>query len=331
MVSAKSSSEHTDDRWNVDLGGLSVALCSDALPPELRWASLQMGIEYAEAVRYYGETNAEEREHGATTGLSLYIPSDEVFDESYLDLRIANTAWPDLCALLRNDSVIYDNGPSPEPITMDSIDDADDLPDSFSLTWEIDEVWNYSSFEVSTYSVHPAGLAFCHHESSTVPEISVSGIAGSLMISASALIGNEIHSHHIFETTLYRPVRIDIIVRDDGDACQGEIEVTLTAQSGAKESVDCENGECYVDITIPEWGYAGDLVTVQAVDTEDGSVLSERIVRLASKNMSVELEVHRPAEESYPAGAFVGLLVISALLITSTALYVYLERRKKAC
>ena len=328
MVSATSSSEHTDDRWNVDLGGLSVALCSDALPPELRWASLQMGLEYAKSIRYYGEANSEEREYGATTGLALYMPSDDIADEGYLNLRIADTAWPDLCGLLRNDSVTYDNGPGPELVTLDSINDADDLPDSCFLTWETDEVWNYSSFEVSTYSVRPAGLAFCHHESSTVPEISASGTAGTLMISASAFVGDEVHSHHILETTLHMLVTIDIIVIDEGEAYEGEIDVTLAAQSGERESVDCQNGACSVNITLPEWGYVGDLVTVQAVDAGDGSVLSERVVRLASENMSVELEVHRPAEESYPARAIVGLLVISALLIMSTVLYIYLERRR---
>lgn len=328
LVSAAHSSEHTDDEWSMDFGALSVELCADGLPLEMRTAALEMALEYASAVTYYAECNMELRQYGISTGLSLYSPSDDDTDDGYSDLRISATSWTNLSSKLHNDSTAQDNTPGPLMTTEDSVEDDDDLPDSVTLVWGIDDTWNYTSYEVHVYRLEPHGLVDCQAIQSVDQEVYVSGIVGSLLMSASASVGDEVYSHHVLNTTLFKQVRLDLTVGDGAIAYEGTVDVVLTSQSHDSKRVECRNGSCTEWISVPEWADVGELITLQVVDTESGAVLSEATMRVTGEDSTVALNVHRPDEETTAVGILIGLFAIVVMLMASVAVHVRQLRRK---
>ncbi|UCE80269.1 MAG: hypothetical protein JSV94_03610 [Methanobacteriota archaeon] len=327
MASAAYSSEFSDCELLMDFGALSVALCAAGLPLDLRTASLEMALEYTSTIAYYSESHMDQLQDGFTTGLSLYSPVDDDLDDGYLDLRISVTSWTDLSYRLRSDWIAQDNALGPSMTTEDSLDDVDDLPDSAKLVWESDGSLNYTSYEVHIYRMEPHGLVDCQWIISAVPEIRISEIVGSLLVTASACIDDEIYSYHVMNTTLSGQVRLDLITTEGAIAYEDVVDIVLMTQSNDSRLVECRNGSCIEWIVVPDWANIGEMMTLQVVDPESGIVLSEAKIRVSEEDMTIVLDIHIPEKETIDIGFIAGFIAIVILMTGSLALY--LRRTKR--
>ena len=318
LTSTAHSSEHTEESWLVDFGTFSTELCSEELPVEVRAASLGMAIDYGSAVRFFGQSNIDEEDDPVATGLSIYLPTDSSQDSGYLDLAIADTAWPSLSYALRANTTAEASAPGPLLETFDT--DGDELIDSATVTWDIDEL-NYTSYAAHVFQVHSQGLIDCGELLSTTNEITVSGIAGVLRIGATAYVGEEACSYSVIELTLSRAVRLNILLLEGSEAYQGDGTVSLASVSGTPVNLECFNGTCTTEVVVPKWADIGDLIELRVSDAADGTVLSGKTVRLSAEDMTVILQIHRPDEGDTPAVLWIGIAAIGTTLIAAAVLY----------
>lgn len=332
LADAVALSAHVDEDWLVDFGTLCGSISSRQVPLELSMAALSLGVISSEAVAHNAQFSPD-GEDTKTTGMALYVPSDQYEDEDYADLLISElTSWMDLSQMIRQDKTPSESGPAPEVTTTDSPEDHDDLPDAATVAWEASEEWNYTSFAVHVFRVEGHGLVDCGMVHSTGSTLSVSGVAGRLMLSASAYNGTEALAHHTESVTLSSTVKVDIELQNV-DLLDGEdIEVVLASPTGASIVAACTGASCEIPIVIPDWIDTGDLLVIQVRSAGDGRVVSEKTVLISDADVSVTIRMFSmPMDQG--DDTTIAILLASTLVVLGAAAIVLvnfaLRRRAK--
>ncbi len=330
--SAMLSSERTEEPWYLDVAAIAEGVCGRNLPAEVKHAALLVTQSHQSAVLRHETVDPGGTSDGAYTslGLGVYVPADTVSDEAYSELRIAGTSWDEFSAALRGDRETVPSGPGPVTEVDDSAADGDLLPDVLTVTWSPDQSWNYSSYAVYVFQMWSHGLVICSETHSVTPIVRVAGVVGNLLISASAFIGDEVHSHHVLNATLSKLIGIEITVRD-GSLVPGEqLEVVTYHEGEESHSVPCLNGSCIVYLVVPEQGDVGEIIRVEVVDADSGEVLSERLVMITGDDIVLTMSIHEPTSDGI--GTVLAVAMIASLTLLGLAFVIYanfLRRRKR--
>jgi hypothetical protein len=332
MSSALRSCEHSDDAWYLDAASIGMATCGRDLPVEMKHAALHLAQSHQSAVmRYEAITKSGTSDGGdapGTHGLELYAPAGTTADEAYSELLIAETSWDEFSVALREARESLPSGPGPSLEVDDSIADGDLLPDVLTLTWNPSQSWNYTSYAAYVFQVWPQGLVLCSETHSMTPIVRVAGVVGDLVISASAFVGDEAHSHQVLNATLSKLIGIDITVRQAGDVPTRHLEVVTHHEGTESHSTPCLNGSSTVYLVVPEQGPIGGVIRVAVVDADDGTVLSERLVTITGSDIALTMSIHEPASSGMDALLTISIIASLALLGIALVIYANFLRRK---
>ena len=328
--SAMRSSERTEEPWYLDVASIAEGVCERDLPAEVKHAALLVAQSHQSAVIRH-ETIGVGGTDGLDTslGLGVYVPADTAFDESYSELRIAETSWDEFSVALRGDRGIAPSGPGPVIEVDDSTADGDLLPDVLTVTWDPDQSWNYSSYAVYVFQVWSHGLVIYSETHSATPIVRVAGVVGNLLISASAFVGDEVHSHHTLNATLSKLIGIEITVRHGSLVPGSQLEVVTHHEDEESHRVPCLSGSCIVYLVIPEQGDVGEVIRIEVVDVDHGTVLSERLIMITGEDVVLTMFIHEPTSDSI--GTVLAVSIIASLALLGIAFVVYanfLRRRK---
>lgn len=325
IVEAVGLSEHADEEeWLVDFGVLSRRLSSQDIPLELAMAALSSGMLGSEAVVHHSQFSPDGADTG-TSGLSLYLPSSAAEDEDYEDLKIANqTSWTYLSHMLREDRAISTSGPGPVVTTFDSPDDADSLADSATVSWEVSEEWNYTSFYVHVFRIGDDGFVDCGVTESSSPELVVTDVVGRLKLSASACREGEALAYRAEDVTLSSTITVSVVLQDVENAGRDNIEIALVQDGAAPRMAECTDGSCAITIAVPDWIDAGEFLTVRALAADDWEVLSEITVVVSGEDIDITMQLfaRQPDTDDRPLTA---VLLASALAMLGAATIIYLN------
>ena len=329
--SAMRSSECTEEPWYLDVASIAEGVCGRDLPAEVRHAALLVAQSHQSAVMRHETVDADGTTDGrdASLGLVVYVPADTAFDEAYSELRIAETSWDEFSAALRGDGEIAPSGPGPAIEADDSTVDGDLLPDVLTVTWNPDPSWNYSSYAVYVFQVWSHGLVICSETHSATPIVRVAGVVGNLLISASAFIGDEVHSHHTLNATLSKLIGIEITVMDGRQVPGGQLEVVTHHEGEESHRILCLSGSCIVYLVIPEQGDVGEVIRIEVVDVDHGTVLSERLIMITGDDVVLTMFIHEPASDSVGTVLAVSMIASLALLGIAFVIYANFLRRGK--
>ncbi len=327
LVAAIHSAEHCGDEWYVDFGAMCSELCTAELPVEVKVAALHAAEEYFSAVLHYAATNTDDLNAASTTGLSLYCPSEGV-DDGYMNLRISQTSWTELSTLLHDDIDTQIQGPGPQLIVADSPEDDDDLADSATLTWSPDEEWNYTSYMTYVFRVETNGYAPCQTIMSTNPVVRIEGVIGVLLISASGCIDGEVRSHQLFQATLSGFVSVEVTVDDQAGARDSVVEVVVLSGPSGRLRFECDGSTCVARFVAPDWAGVGELVTIQLVESDSGTVISESRVLVTGEDMRVTLDAYIIDTKTIGSEILLGLVAIIAMACVAAVVYVNLLRKR---
>ncbi len=327
LVAAIHSAEHSDDEWYVDYGALCSELCTAELPIEVKVTALRAAEKYFSAVLHYAATNTDNLNAASTTGLSLYCPSEGV-DDSYMNLRISQTLWTELSTLLHDDIATQVQGPGPQLTVADSPDDDDDLPDSATLTWSPDEEWNYTSYVIHVFRVQTNGYVPCQTITSTNPVVRIDGAIGMLLLSVSGCIDGEARSHQLFQATLSGFVTVEVTVNDKMNARDNVVEVVVLSGSSDRLRFECDGSVCVARFVAPDWAGVGELVTIQLVESDSGTVISEKRLLVTGEDMRVTLDTYITDTKTIESKILLGLVAIIAMACVAAVVYVNLLRRR---
>jgi hypothetical protein len=332
LQSAVLSSEFCEGSWYLDTESIGGEVSTRDLPAEMKHAALSLAESHQSVVVRYAKTVAGGVTDGTdiamTSGLGLYASAGETGDEAYAELEIAAGPWDEFSAALRADRPAFPSGPEPVLETGDSPSDSDLLPDFLTLTWQTDDLWNYSSYLVHVFQVLPHGLVLCADISSSTQIVRVDGVVGHLLISASAFIGAEAYAHHTLTASLADMVRIDVSVELDDHASAEPLKAVVTLASGGTLVADCVDGTCTVYVVVPDQADVGETIRVELVDANDGSVLSERLIRITGEDIALSLSVGHAAPEGDSTAVVVGVMASVVLIgIAFVILANYFRRR----
>jgi len=328
--SAMRSSECTEEPWYLDVGSIAEEVCERDLPAEVKHAALLVAQSHQSAVIRHetvdvGGTNGID----TSLGLGVYVPADTALDEAYSELRIAETSWDEFSAALRGDRGIVPSGPGPAIEVGDSTTDGDLLPDVLTVTWNPDQSWNYSSYAVYVFQVWSHGLVIYSETHSETPIIRVAGVVGNLLISASAFIGDDVHSHHSLNATLSKLIGIEITVRQGGLVPGGQLEIVTHHEDEESHRVLCLSGSCIVYLVIPEQGDVGEIIRIEVVDADHETVLSERLIIITGEDIVITMFIHEPSSDSIGTVLAVSAVASLALLAIAFVIYANFLRVKK--
>ncbi|MCJ2532736.1 MAG: clostripain-related cysteine peptidase [Candidatus Thermoplasmatota archaeon] len=328
--SAMRSSECTEEPWYLDLGSIAEEVCERDLPAEVKHAALLVAQSHQSAVIRHetvdvGGTNGID----TSLGLGVYVPADTALDEAYSELRIAETSWDEFSAALRGDRGIVPSGPGPAIEVGDSTTDGDLLPDVLTVTWSPDQSSNYSSYAVYVFQVWSHGLVIYSETHSETPIIRVAGVVGDLLISASAFIGDEVHSHHSLNATLSKLIGIEITVGQGGLVPGRQLEIVTHHEDEESHRVLCLSGSCIVYLVIPEQGDVGDIIRIEVVDADHETVLSERLIIITGEDIAITMFIHEPSSDSIGTVLAVSAVASLALLAIAFVIYANFLRGKK--
>ncbi len=315
FTAAIDQSEHCEEEWLADFGAMCRGFSSPLFPLEMSTEALSLGVAYSDTVLHHAVFSPDGSDL-ATTGMSLYAPSDEAEDSPYDDLRISSlTSWTDFSHMLREDRIPEESWPGPEVAVSDSADDNDDLPDSATVSWTETDSWNYTAFSVHVFRMEGAGLVECGTHTSSDPVMEISGEVGNLLLSASAYNGTEAYAHHTESVTLSRTVDINITIDRTIDMAEDGFVVSLSSPSGGTRSTECVGETCSFTVVTPDWADVGDLLRVELRAIDDGRLLSEKTVRVSGEDMDVVMLVFAQSGPVQGSGVVAPMLLLLIIVL----------------
>ncbi len=329
--SAMRSSERSEEPWYLDVASIAEEVCERDLPAEVKYSALLVAQSHQPAIIRHETVHVGGTEGmDVSLGLGVYVPEDTSFDEAYSELRIAETSWDEFSFALRGDGEVVPSGPGPAVEVDDSTADGDLLPDVLTVTWNPDQTWDYSAYAVYVFQVWSHGLVMCSEAHSSTPIVRVAGVVGNLLISASAFVGDEVHSHQTLNATLSKLIGIEVTVRQGNNVPVRQLEVVTHHEGEESHRVLCLDGSCIVYLVVPEQGAVGEVIRIDVVDVDHGTVLSERSIMMTGDDIVLTMFIHEPASDSI--GTVLAVSVIASIALLSVAFVIYanfLRRRKK--
>ncbi|HIH01989.1 TPA: hypothetical protein HA259_07995 [Thermoplasmata archaeon] len=324
--------EFSEDEWLLDMGLMGEAFGARDLPLEIKFEALLLVQAYQSCVARYEADDSggvvDGIEINRTSGLSLYAPSADEDDLAYSELRIALGRWDEFSHAIGSAAEDALSGPGPQLDIYDSLSDADDLPDSLTLTWPEDSGWNYTSYLVTVFLVMPHGLVWCSEIEATTHIVRVDRVVGNLLLSVSAFVADEAYAHDVLAASLAKIIEIEVsfVMPEYSNAERLEVAVDLPA--GDRVSADCVDGSCTLDIAVPYQADIGETVMIELVDLDSGQVIAEKAVVVRGEDIAVSLTATDVRSEDAGAAATAGLIATLAMLGIASVIYWNFVRRR---
>jgi hypothetical protein len=327
FVSVLNSTEYYENASTVDYGDFLRLLMASDVPLEMRYLALEQLRFIADITMAFEMFSNLYATDGVlvknATGLTIYVPSSEFYDDPYNDLMFSQAGWEHTGRLLSGTTSTIPNGPAP------TVTYAGDLPDSVTISMPS----TYGSIVAAAFLELPNGLVDVSGQVKTGPEILLSGIAGHICMDVSTSNDpshSAASSYHLVNVTLYGTARIDVsIVRADEPVPADDFNVIIGFSDG-NMSAHYSDGAYHASIMIPTNASIGDMVRVEVIGKDTGRVLGDGTLLVSQGNMSVQVLIPAGRPGS-PVELVVPLLLslFPGILMLAFALLLRSERKKK--
>jgi hypothetical protein len=300
----------------------------DQMPLEIRTLAIETALAYDASIASFAKFDNPDPADGIhvvhASGAVIYAPSGGFPDVPYDALDIAGTPWYNFSVASRRTAFTIDRVLGPTLDYADSSTDDDNLSDSVELVWPN----IHSSVEAWVFRLEPGGYVLCERVASTSQSLVVSGYVGHLLITASGSDDGIAVSYDELNVTLYGAGRMTILVMKDGRLSQSTYDVRITGGDYIRSYL-ASNGVLRMDISIPADLGIGDMIVVEILDPESGTVLGTAyaVVQPIDTTVQIDLFSRDRTGSGFILLAFFSLL--PGLLILLFAAMMYRDLVKK--
>lgn len=325
---ALASAEYYDTEWYVDLVDLMTIIHESDLPLELRTLALQTAVSFREAVVAF-----EKYDHpdpldgvgvGRASGAVIYAPSSSFYEADYFSLALStSTHWDDFGSLAR--LVMPTETMAPGPVLSYLDCDNDGLQDTAFLAWEE----NHPLVEAWVYTRLPNGVVLRETLSSTDSNISIRDRMGSLVIAASAVdIDGDALSYVTVNAVLYGQVRLDFVLRVDGEPTAGSYDLQLLSSTYSGYAI-ADGDSQMITLTVPTQAAVGEMTVVRVMNGQD-LLLTCRLV-VGEHDSTVVIDLYSEDGNAQPEDiVLLAFSLLPAGLLGTFTLLLYIDNRRRA-
>ena len=323
---AMADSEYYDAEWTFDLGDFLVQLSASDVPLEMKTLAADAFLAYSKMVTRFDKFDHPDPFDGIrvtnASGAIIYAPSTSPFDVRYLDLDLAATNWDEFAKSAR--LVAQTNDSEPGPVINYSDTDSDGRMDQVTLVWSD----AYPTVSVWVFRYSPHGMTHVRTYESDTSSVTVSGIAGELVVSASATVNGSAVSYSVLSITLHGTSTIEVQLLMDGTAVSEGYDVRVVSTNLA-DYAEVSNGKFYARLTVPTQAAVGQLVQIEVLN-DDGQTVSTTHVFVPDTYTTLEIAIF--PEDTRPQADFNVLLLFSilpGLFVLAFSIMLYVDFKKK--
>ena len=323
LNTAFADAEHYETPWDADFGDLMSQLLRSPLPLEIQMYAKEAGVAYLGMISAFGAYDnpgpVDNIRASHASGAVIYAASGDFSDLPYEELQIASTEWYGFARLARHTGPTNASGPGPS-LTYGL--NLDGLADSVTLKWPE----AYETSQVWVFREDASGLVFIQSSFGGGPQLTVSGVAGYLTLSASVLNGTVAQSHSTVKVVLHGKTQLNVTASIDGERLRDfDVQIIL---GNTTVNASTTNGLVTVRLAVPTQVQIGDLVLVQVVDKKSREVLGSKMVIASSGNMVASIDTFH-GKSSPQLVPLLLIAILPGLLILAFDLLLYMEDRKK--
>lgn len=315
MLLGTTSTDYSE--WYLDIGDMLRRSVATGLPLETRHCAFE-ALKAYDAVVYRFETYASpfDADYPSvvnSTGASVYVPSPDPADSTYWSVSLADTGWADACAAVRSATESEPNGPAPDVRYEDT--DGDGALDAAVMQ----SAPGHDRYEAWVFSQTASGMQLASRLESPGPNITLAGLAGEFLVSASAWDGDEARSHHTLNIALAGTVEVNAKVILRGEPTTEGLRVQVVTGYGTVELQRTEDGFVGRLTVTSEVDY-GELVTVEVRDRR-GELLACNRTFIQGSEVSLQIALSGERAEGLgpefiiPAAALAVSAMAAAVLI----------------
>ncbi len=326
IQSAMASAEYYDTEWAFDVGDFLRQLSGAAVPLEVRALATDAFLAYSNMVTCFDRFDHPDPLDGIgvkySTGAIIYAPSGSIFDARYQDLDIATTLWDEFGKAAR--LVTQTNASKPGPSIAYGDTDSDGWQDQATLAWTD----TYASVTAWIFRVTPNGMTHLKTYSSATGMVTIFGIAGEFIVSASADENGSAVSHSSLSLTLFGASTIEVqLLRGGAPVSEGyDVRVLST---DLIDYAEASSGKFYLRLTIPTQATVGQLIQIE-VFTAEGEMVSTSHAFVPDDYLAVEIElVSERAKPETDSDILLLFSVLPGMFVLVFAIMMYLDFRKK--
>ncbi len=330
LFGAYSDADRFEDPLNVDAGDFIAELARSDTPVELKYTAGRVLLEFSSMVfhsgLYVSPEPVDSISAAGASGAAIFVDTD-MSATNYADLAIAATPWPRFAELAMEDSGTVVLNQEPDHSAHDSDADGDELDDAVTFTWDIPTAGTY---EVWVFSSGPNGLEHVTTIESDLPEVTVAGIAGRLVLSA---VGCDMNGSAMsclrLDISLYQNVSVE--VRVDSTRIPSDIlfDVYLMLDGGPRKMGLTAPGTYELSVTIPEDALPGQMVSVEVLDRYSGDVLGWNWTVFTRYGASADVQVfENGADDAADLGGTIVLAALVGATVTVVTLFLTVRRAK---
>lgn len=330
LFGAYSDADRFEDPLSMDAGDFLAELARSDTPVDLRYTAGRVLLEFSAMVfhsgLYVSPEPVDSISAAGASGAAIFVDTD-MSATDYADLAIAATPWPRFAELAMEDSGTVVLNQEPEYSAHDSDADGDELDDAVTFTWDLPAAGTY---EVWVFSSGPNGLTHVTTIDSDLPEVTVAGIAGRLVLSA---VGCDMNGSAIsylrLDISLYQNVTVEVRVDATHLAPDVEFDVYLMLDGGPRRMDMTAPGTYDIAVTIPEDALPGQMVSVEVLDRHSGDVLGWNWTVFTRYGASADVQVFENGADD--AADLEGTIVLAALVsaaVIAVALFLIVRRAK---
>ncbi len=306
--------------WYLDTGDALTNLARADLPLDLSFLALETLQAYGQVVyRYEGYASPYDDDYEDVldfTGAAVYAPNEYELGAAYMSLSFHGVGWGDATSAVRSAEPQSVTGAGPSVSYEDT--DGDDEFDEATLHWESPHERYLAWVFVRT----DAGLQLLDVIDSDGSDIVISGLAGELVVSASAWDDGTVTTHNTLDITLTRDLEVRVrVVSGDGVVTDG-VEVVLRTRSGPV-TLTLSGNEFVGTVTVPDEARYGDLLTVEVLG-RGGEAVAENRTYVTGSEIVLEI-MYFGSNEDPPGTEFV--LPVAVLVMSAMAVLVYFRLR----
>jgi len=240
----------------------------------------------------------------------------------YLDLDLATTSWDEFGMAARLAAQTNESEPGPTIAYGDT--DSDGWPDQAALVW----AESYPEVTVWVFRTLPGAVIHVETYTSVTSTITIFGIAGEFLISASATENGSAVSQSTLSLTLFGASTFEVQLMRDGAAVSDGYDVRVVS-TDLIDYAEMSNGKFYIRLTVPTQASVGQLVRIEVLN-EDGEIVSSAHAFVPDDYATLDIDlVANRAEAQTDSSVLLLFSVLPGLFVLAFALMMYVDFRKK--
>jgi hypothetical protein len=287
-------SEHYENVSTIDYGDMLALLSKSDIPLSIRKGAIDELMSLSRLIAHFAKYSNPDATDGIdvenATGMTIYVPSANPYDDTYDMLRIIDTGWDMTGRILSGATATIPNGPMPLIVYENALIGGAALPNAANITMPV----TYGVLDLVVFRYSSWGFAENQSHISEGQQAAISGIAGKLAVDVSTHSQSEPRtatSYHRLNITLYGESKLEVEVFRGGEhLLENNYEVSLDGPTG-NNTASFSKGSYTANLTIPYDAEVGDKVTIIVRDRGSGEILTTMTTVIAPSSMTAYIEI----------------------------------------